>query len=136
MPVVIAGKNPAKDISDACNQLTNCKLVSNPSTTAMDELIQNAHIHVLPTFQQSGMKLKLLSALFGGRHVLANEAMLYGTGLQPACNIANSKAAFITRINELSQQPFTQQDILQRKEQLKPYDKSNNAKLLLAIINH
>ena len=112
-----------------------CKLVSNPNTEAMGELIQNAHIHVLPTFQQSGMKLKLLSALFGGRHVLVNDAMLHGTGLRAACNIANDKDGFIAKINDLAQQPFTQQDILYRKEQLKPYDKCNNAKLLLDIIN-
>ena len=140
MPIIIAGKNPANDFSDdlvrACKHAVNCELIANPHESKMEELIRNAHIHVLPTFQQSGMKLKLLNSLFGGRHVIANDAMLYGTGLQTACSIANNKEEFITRINELAQRPFTGQDIEWRKERLKPYDKKDNAKLLLAKINH
>ena len=82
------------------------------------------------------LSVLLLNSLFGGRHVIANDAMLYGTGLQTACSIANNKEEFITRINELAQRPFTGQDIEWRKERLKPYDKKDNAKLLLAKINH
>ena len=40
----------------------------------LQQLIQDAHIHVLPSFQQTGLKLKLLNALFKGRHCIVNDA--------------------------------------------------------------
>ena len=130
IPIVIAGKDPSKDVIDACNELSSCRRISNPSAATMEDLIQNAHIHILPTFQQSGMKLKLLSALFGGRHVLVNDAMVHGTGLQDACTIVNSSEDFINKINELITKPFTAQQIAQRREQLAKYNNNYNAQLL------
>ncbi|MFI5196713.1 MAG: mannosyltransferase [Chitinophagales bacterium] len=127
----IAGKNPAEDLVSECNRLPNCSIISNPGKATMDGLVENAQIHVLPTFRQTGMKLKLLSALYGGRHVLVNEAMLSGTGLNALCNIADSKEKFVSKINELMQLPFTEQDKITRTEQLYPYNKANNANILL-----
>ncbi len=121
---IIAGKKPAPDLVAACNSLPNCKLIADPGSATMDDLIAQAQVHVLPAFQQTGMKLKLLSALYGGRHVLVNEAMLYGTGLNSACHIADSSKAFVNKINELMRQPFTEQDKTSRAEQLIPYNKS------------
>ena len=132
---IIAGKNPGEDMAKACSRLANCTLIPDPDKATMDNLVAQAHIHVLPTFQQSGMKLKLLSALFGGRHVLVNEQMLSGTGLEPACHIAVTGAEFTGKINELMQQPFTEQDKLLRTVQLNPYDKRINAHLIMEKMN-
>lgn len=127
MQFIIAGKNPAADITEACGTLSNCTIIANPDNKKMDELVAQAHIHVLPTFQQSGMKLKLLSALFGGRHVVVNEQMLAGTGLNTACHMANDAATFIEKINELVPTPFTSHDKQVRANMLLPYDKTANA---------
>ena len=133
-PFIIAGKNPEEDLIAACRNLPNCKIIPNPEEATIRDLVAEAHIHVLPTFQQTGMKLKLLAALYGGRHVLVNEGMLYGTGLNNACSIADSGGQFISKINELMQQPFTEQDIRSRTTQLQPYDKANNAAELMKIL--
>ncbi len=129
--LVVAGKKPGTEVADACNVLPNCRLIPDPDETTMRELIANAHIHVLPTFQQSGVKLKLMSSLFGGRHVLANPAMLYGTGLSnEICTVATTAADFIAAISKLINVPFSNTDITTRARLLTSYNNSINAKLI------
>ena len=57
--------------------------------------------------QVSGIKLKLLLALFNGRFCLVNDAMLVGSDLQKSIHIANSATEFKEKINELMSQSFT-----------------------------
>jgi len=131
---IIAGKKPSVDLQAICNEQPNCKLIPNPDLATMDELVKNAQVHVLPTFQRTGMKLKLLSALYGGRHVLVNDAMLSGTGLENACIVANDSKDLVSKINELMLLPFTEQDILSRIQQLLPYDKRENVLQILNVM--
>ena len=48
----------------------------------LDRLFENAHINVLPTFQNTGIKLKLLNTLYQGKFVIANDDMIDHTGLE------------------------------------------------------
>ncbi len=137
-PIIIAGKNPGSEIINACNKLTNCNLIANPDADKMNYLIINAQINILPTFQKSGMKLKLLNALFAGRHIIVNENMLYGTTLHSICKIANTAADFIDTIYELFNKPFLNNDILFREKELFAYFNNTNAdkiRSLLSVIN-
>ncbi len=47
----------------------------------MTELIREAQINILPSFNTTGIKIKLLNAIFNGRHCLVNPAAIAGTGL-------------------------------------------------------
>ncbi|MGN6476308.1 MAG: glycosyltransferase [Flavipsychrobacter sp.] len=135
MEVIIAGREPGKEIFDACNSLSNCRLIANPSVHEMEQLIQDAHIHVLPTFQASGMKLKLLYALFCGRHVIANANMLHGTGLDNACIVANTTTQFVDSINDLRTTAFTANHVAQRATILaEGYDNNINAERILTYL--
>jgi hypothetical protein len=134
-PFIIAGKNPSKNMQQAVNKTENCTLVSNPSLGQMNGLIKDAHIHVLPTFQSSGMKLKLLYALFNGRYVIVNESMLHGTGLNSICMIANTPAAIVATINNLMNQPFSTSDKKAREEVLnKNYNNAVNAAGIITFL--
>ncbi|NQU53629.1 MAG: glycosyltransferase family 1 protein, partial [Bacteroidetes bacterium] len=62
--LIIAGKSPTNRISQKVQQNKNIKLEANPTEKAMNALIINAHCCVLPTFQATGLKLKLLVSLF------------------------------------------------------------------------
>jgi hypothetical protein len=136
-PVIIAGREPSQEIFEACKTVANCKLVANPSQHEMEVLIQEAHIHVLPTFQATGMKLKLLYALFSGRHVLVNKDMLHGTGLEQCCLIADSAEDFCHRIEQSIGQSFTSENIAVRREILmQHYNNRGNAKKLLTHLLH
>lgn len=128
MPFIFAGKDPSPKVSAACTQLAHCKLVANPAMDEMEQLIAGAQVHVLPTFQATGLKLKLLHALFNGRHVLVNEAMVHGTGLQEACTIVETQVQFLEKITELMQAPFDQAAVTQRKALLlEQYNNVHNA---------
>lgn len=136
IPFVFAGKDPGPEIAAACAALPHCRLVANPAPEEMQEWIAGAQVHVLPTFQATGLKLKLLHALFNGRHVIANKEMVEGTGLETACHIAADAAAFREKIKELMITPFTGDMIQQRSKLLmQQYDNRRNARRIMACLS-
>ncbi|MEG1544914.1 MAG: glycosyltransferase family 1 protein [Tannerellaceae bacterium] len=117
---ILAGMNPSRRLTDAARPYPNIRIEANPSTERMDWLIREAQIHMLVTFQDTGLKLKLLNSLFAGRHTLVNQAMLAGSGLDSLCHIANTPAEMIASCNRLMQQPLLPADITRRKSLLHP----------------
>jgi hypothetical protein len=113
-PFIIAGRNPTTAIINACNTVNNCQLVANPNETQMHQLMQDAHIHLMISFMASGMKLKLLNALYQGRHVIANDPILYGTGLDQLCYIAKRPIEILAEISHTMNEPFTEKNIANR----------------------
>ena len=135
LPFVIAGKNPSKNFEKLILKNKNVCLVANPSDTEMQDLITKAHIHILPSFNKTGVKIKLLNALFNGKFVITNSAAADGSGLQRLCEIANTPGDLIERISELFHKPFTQVKIEERKILLNDlFDNHKNAQKLTAWI--
>lgn len=133
LPLILAGMNPAESIQQACSGNTLCTLIANPSLEKMDELVSNAQIILLPTFQKSGVKLKLLNSLFRGRHLIATPDMLYGTGLQSGdIPMANDAVQYGNLIEGLWDKPFTEEDIAERKRVCMPFSNSKSAQILLS----
>jgi glycosyltransferase involved in cell wall biosynthesis len=129
-PLVIAGKNPSKKLERLANLNNQVILIANPAEAEMNDLVQNAHINLLPLFNKNstGIRLKLLHALFNGRHCVVNEAMVKGTGLGAACHIGTNANAFASIIMQLSNQPFTNEETALRKKLLgDTYDNDKNA---------
>jgi glycosyltransferase involved in cell wall biosynthesis len=116
LPFIIAGKNPSKSLDKIAHLCKHTCLVANPSEEEINDLIQKAHINILPSFNNTGLKLKLLHALFQGRHCVVNKAAVEGTGLEQACHIGNDSNELAGIINELYQQPFTAEEIDSRKK--------------------
>jgi hypothetical protein len=134
IPIVIAGKNPSKILIDMADNAKNVTIIINPSKEKMNELISQAQINILPSFNSTGIKIKLLNALFTGRHCVVNTAMVEGTGLASLCNIAESSNEFKEVIQQLFQQEITENEIEKRKEILKEYNNQLNAKQLMQWI--
>ncbi|MCB0738252.1 MAG: mannosyltransferase, partial [Bacteroidetes bacterium] len=88
--LVLAGNNPSERLKGLVNENGRCELKSKLSVKEIDELIGKAFLNVLPTFQATGIKLKLLNALHRGGHCLVNNEMVEETGLESLCFIANS----------------------------------------------
>jgi len=114
-PVIIAGKKPTDHLIQKIRQLPNIQLISNPENDEMEILIQNSQICLLPTFQDTGLKLKLLASLFSGRFCIANTPMIHKTGLEHLCHQADTPEEMIRLINELFDQDFTFEEIEKRK---------------------
>lgn len=132
---VIAGMDPSAELIKAAASFANIRIEANPSTEQMDTLIEEAQIHVLVTFQDTGLKLKLLNSLFAGRHVLVNSLMLTGTGLDTLCHRADTSSELINACNQLMEIPFDSKQIAERNEKLFPfYDNNYQAKRLYDMI--
>lgn len=130
-PCVIAGANPSPEIVNAAKMYNHIRIHANPDANEMLQLIQDAHIHYLPAFQSTGIKLKLLNALFNGRFCLVNNNMLNGTGLDEIAIQVNDATTALEKINELMQQPFTQTLIEKRKLVLQPFSDAENVKKII-----
>jgi hypothetical protein len=113
--VIIAGKNPGLRLEEKILKYPNIKLVRNPEQEQMEDLICNSHICLIPTFQETGLKLKLLASLFSGRFCLTNTPMVHNTGLEHLCHIADNAEEMIRLVNELFGQDFTSAEIEKRK---------------------
>ena len=136
LPVIIAGKNPNERLIQKINKFTHIQLISNPENDEMESLIQNSQICLLPTFQDTGLKLKLLASLFSGRFCIANTAMIHKTGLEHLCNQADSPQEMIRLISELFDQEFTDDEIQMRKLILEDsFSNHRNALKIIRIIS-
>jgi len=135
-PVIIAGKNPGERLIQQISQLSNIQLISNPEIEQMETLIQDSHICLLPTFQDTGLKLKLLASLFSGRFCIANSPMIHKTGLEHLCQLADSSEEMIRLINELFNQDFTSGEIEKRKIILEDaFSNHHNALKIIRLMN-
>jgi len=133
--LVIAGLNPPKQLVKLIEKRPNVRLVENPDDDQMFDLIQHAHINLMVTFQPTGLKLKLLNALFHGRFCLVNPEMLAGTGLDPVCQVATSVPEFRKEISRLFSIEFTSEEIAMRKKVLMTlYDNKKNCNFLTDIL--
>lgn len=132
--VVVAGKNPPQRLIELLEGV-NVHVVENPSADEMRDLIAHAHLNLLLSFQPTGLKLKLLHALYVGRFCVANEAMICGIpALKPLCVMAESPSEVIARVNECFAREFTLKDVEERKALL---DKCCNPNSLSEqLINH
>ncbi len=105
-PVVIAGKSPSAKLQKAATSLPNVRLVASPDEKTMKSLIVTAHIHLLYSFQDTGVKLKLLSVLQNGRFCIANNAIVGDLAVGELLILANSPEEILSEIKELMNKQF------------------------------
>ncbi len=134
VPFVIAGKNPSKSLEKAAGLCQNTCLVANPGEAEMTDLIQKAHINILPRLSKysTGAPMKLLHALFKGRHCVTTPAMVEGTTLKEACHIGTSAGSLAAIISQLYYLPFEEEEIKLRKNLLEEtYNNDKNIGLFI-----
>lgn len=115
IPLIVSGKNPPASLRKFL-KLKNIGLIDNPSNEQMSHLIQNAHINIVLSFNATGIKLKLLNALFHGRHCIANEAAFPDPEFKNYCSIFSSPRQLNEIISSLINKTFTHQEIENRKK--------------------
>ena len=111
-------------------------LIDTPPSVNMEALIQYAHVNLLMTFQQTGIKLKLLHALESGKHILINSLMDDSGIFKSMCHVKDKPNEIIQKINDLMLLDFTDHEDLKRKELFSRYfDNEKNAEAILKIIS-
>lgn len=132
IPLVIAGKNPSVQLINLIASNPNIRLVANPAEAEMQHFIQHAQVHVLPSFNETGIKLKLLNALFMGRHCLVNPAGVAGSGLENCCIIVHSAEEMRKKVVVCFDQLFSTTDFEERGRWLEThFNNAINAQQLL-----
>ena len=133
VPFVIAGKNPSRRLSKWAHLCQHTCLVADPSEKEINDLVQKAHINILPSFNSTGIKLKLLHALYKGRHCVVNDAAVEGSDLEATCHIGNNANALASIISQLYHQPFGEEEIKLRTRVLgEMFNNESHAKQLIA----
>jgi len=134
VPLVIAGKKPSAALTAAVASYRHISIKPNINTQDIDELIHNAQINVLPTFQATGIKLKLLAALFRGRHCVVNTPMVANTGLEALCHISDDAQQMAAEIVRLFATPFDMEEKQKREAVLlEEFSNVKNVKKLIAL---
>jgi glycosyltransferase involved in cell wall biosynthesis len=135
IPFVIAGKNPSPELKQFIARFANATLIPDPSVEKMRSLIADAQCNVLPSFNITGIKLKIINALFHGRHCIVNIAAVRGSGVESICHIVKTPQQFRETISRLLSLPLEEEEIVARKKVLKDlFDEDKNcAKLIQQI---
>ena len=135
IPFVVAGKNPSSKLEYLAHKNMHTCLVANPDEREMTELLKKAQLHVLPSFNCTGIKLKLLNALRLGRHCIVNQSAIAGTGLDDFCIIANSCDATKNAVSKYFETPFSSDDFMNRQAYLsESFSNKKNAKQMIRWI--
>ncbi|MEO6490371.1 MAG: glycosyltransferase [Ferruginibacter sp.] len=135
IPFVVAGKDPSLPLQSLAHNHSYTCMVVNPSDSELQDLVQKAQINILPSFNVTGVKLKLLNALYNGRHCIVNRAGAEGTETNQLCSIAESADDFKKLIQLLFDKEFGDDKITARNEHLQAiYDNEKNARQLISWI--
>jgi len=135
LPLIISGKNPSARLTRLIFQYPLTCLIPDPSEAELQDLIAKAQLNVLPSFNCTGVKLKLLNALFNGRHCLVNGGMVEGSGLESICHVADGAETMRSLVQNLYTQAMRPEEIKVRKEVLAGiYNKEDNLQQLLRSI--
>ena len=131
--LVVAGSCLPKNIATKISMYSNISFVDISDDLVLKELFLKTHIHVLPTSQNTGIKLKLINALYSGKHVIANDKMALNTGLESACIIANSVDEYREKVLEYATIQITSNEIKNREELLKEFQTNENALKIVTL---
>ena len=131
---IFAGKNPPETLARLVERTPGAQLTANPSEEQMNHLIEKAAANLLVTFQPTGLKLKLLNALFHGGHCIVNSKILFGTGLDKACLIADTPQTMARAVETALNEPFDQAKRTERIQLLKAYDNEKNIHILSDLL--
>ncbi len=135
IPLVIAGSKPSKELVKAASNHPNIKLKAGISTNEIYDLLANAQLNILPTFQSTGIKLKLLSALFHGRHCIVNTPMVEKTGLEILCSIADNPMELKDKIRSIWGSELSDSEIQKREHILEEkFSNKINAEKLISLL--
>lgn len=116
IPLVIAGKNPPESMKTWIRNNDHIRLIENPSSSVLHDLIRDAQVNVLPAFQETGVKLKLINTLFSGRFCIVNTNMIAHTGLDAFCFVEDTTQGFREKISQCMELPFDNLALMERRK--------------------
>lgn len=133
--LVIAGSNPSIELRRAVNDRPNVTLLEDVGTDEIAKWVRKSWINILPTFQNTGIKLKLLFSLYNGGYCLVNSPMVANTGLEEFCVVKDEPQEMAEAMEALMRLPFDKSEAMSRIAKLnQTFSNETNAHKILDII--
>lgn len=129
VPLVVAG-HCAAELAETLKHPKGVSFIDAPNDETLNDLIHNAHIHILPSMNTTGVKLKLLHVLLEGRFCITNQAGVEGSGIDRGVTIADGAEDTRVAVLRLMNTAFTRADVEERIGILDLYDNQKNAAAL------
>ena len=133
VPFIIAGKGIPAYFINSWKEHQYISWVNNPSIEEVNTLVREAQIHVLPSMNATGVKLKLLHALLNGRFCITNQKGIEGSCIKKGAEIKETASQWKETIVQLMNKSFTAQELQDRQAILQLYDNHLNARKLNAL---
>lgn len=131
--LVIASSNGEKEIRELIQGSANISFSGINNFAHLKQLLNDAQINLVFSFQQSGTKLKLMNSLCNSRFCFINENIMDDAKVTQLCEFTNSESELINKISTFRNKPFQDYEI--RKSVLETYmNDSENAKILANAI--
>jgi hypothetical protein len=128
--LIIASNVGRSFVEKYSKKVNNIHFVEVINYEQLISVINEAHINLAISFQQSGTKLKLFNSLFNGRFCIVNENVVDDENILELCEKAESRSDFVNKINALRETPFLNYEA--RKLRLEQYMSDiENAKKLV-----
>ncbi len=118
IPLVIAGNKPSQELKNVASQYENVSIKTGLTSEQIYDMVKQAHVNILPTFQATGIKLKLLAALYNGRYCIVNTPMIKDTGLSDLCVVRDTPGTMKKELVETFSKSFDNKEILKRENAL------------------
>lgn len=135
IPLIVAGRTDDKKLLEKIETAKNLKFISLENQEQLDDLLQRAHINIFWSNHASGIKIKLINALYNGRFCLVNPPVVAGSDLEDLCEVVEDEKALVYKAIQLMDVEFSDEQYFHRKEKMKPYDVEQNIKKLLEVLN-
>ncbi len=138
IPFVFAGKEPSPGFIQKCMKYANVTVESNPTDAEMENLISDAHIHLVFSFNPEGLKLKMLYSLYLGRFVIISKGLLPDLSIENIAGVYEEEVsnigAILEKVKLLMNENFTT-DMMKNRIKLaeKWSNESNGLRMLHEI---
>ena len=134
IPFIVAGRTDDKKLLEKIEAAKNIKFMTLETQDQLDDLLQRAHVNIFWSSNASGIKIKLLNALYNGRFCLVNKPVIQGSELEDLCEVVDDQKSLVYKTIQLMDVEFTDEQYLHRKNKMAPYDNAENTKRLLEIL--
>ncbi len=114
-PIIVAGRSGSRSFEQKLKENPNIQREADVSDERMIDLVRNAQIVIIHSLHDAGMKLKLFTAFYHGRFILASESSRTNTPLDRGITYYQSNE-LDARIKQFWKKEFTQEDIVMRKD--------------------
>jgi hypothetical protein len=135
VPFVLASNEFPEYLRKMARHMPHVEMVRAAEPSSYSSLIKRASVHVLPSFQPTGIKLKLLNALFQGRHCVINDPMVAHPVLANLCAVAHDAGTFAAAIADKMNTPWTEEQRVWRGQALmESFDNMESGRKLISLL--